>query len=86
MIFCIFYLTASIFECFFLIRHLVFEVENRSQKGKKVVFFLKIIPYHCAYSSGIKVLDIDTLRLYFYKIDPHTHTWDPTRLEFHKKN
>jgi len=42
------------------------------EKGKKV----KIIPYHCAYSTGITtmVLDIDTFRLYFYKIDTHTHT------------
>ena len=42
------------------------------------------------------VLNIDTFKLYYYKIDTHTHiisikydscdTWDPTRLKFHKKS
>jgi len=50
-------------------------VENRSLKGKKGKK-IKIIPYHCEYSIGITtmVLDIDTARLSFYKIDAHTHT------------
>ena len=36
----------------------------------------KIIPYHCAYFIGIiiMVLNLDTFRLYFDKIDTHTHT------------
>ena len=74
--FLFFQLDYKYIQVIFFIWHLLFEVENRSLKGKDGKKKSKIIPYHCAYSTSITimVLDIDTFRLYFYKIDTHTHT------------
>ena len=75
MIFLYFLLDDKYIQVIFVfIRYLVFDVENSSLKGKRLKN--QIILYRCAYSIGITtlVLDIDTFRLYFDKIDTHTHT------------